>query len=256
MISKPTPDLAAAFYFHSASRTHPGRKRALNEDRLLDSSAGGLWAVADGMGGHEAGEVAATRLVEALAEAEQGLTGYARLSDLIRRVDTVNAALYDDRASAGKSMSGATLVTLLAQDGHYACLWAGDSRAYLARQGTLSLITHDHSLVQDLIDAGALAEDQRKTHPNAHVVTRAVGVGPSLNLERRFAPLCEGDVFLLCSDGLTACIDDDEIGAAIVGSGLDVAADWLLDSALARGAPDNVSFVLVRAESGTPERRC
>lgn len=255
MISNPVSNVATSLHFFSASRSHSGRRRALNEDRVLDNSADGLWVVADGMGGLAAGEVAAMRLVEALGEAEQGLNSYARLNDLIGRVDKVNAALFEDQVSIGKPPSGATVVILLAQDGHYACLWAGDSRAYLARDGRLSLITHDHSLVQELIDAGALAEGQRQSHPNAHVVTRAVGVAPLVELDRRFAPLRAGDLFLLCSDGLNACIDDGEIAAALRDFELDEAADWLLATALDRGAPDNVSFVLARAEESPARLR-
>jgi serine/threonine protein phosphatase PrpC len=228
--------------FESQARTHPGNRRSVNEDRVLDRPDAGLWAVADGMGGHQAGDVAAARVVDALCAIEPSGSGYSRLVDVLRAVDRVNTALAD-----GGSRSGSTLVALLAHEGHYACVWAGDSRAYLLRDGTLSPITRDHSIVQQLIDGGALAESERRGHPSAHVITRAVGAAPRIELDQQFAPIAAGDIFLLCSDGLIACLDDDDISAALQTGDVAQLADRLLSLALARGAPDNVSVVVVRA---------
>ena len=231
--------------FESTSRSHPGNQRAVNEDRVLDRPEAGLWAVADGMGGHRAGEVAAARIVDALGAVEPSGSGYSRLADIVREIDRVNTALAADASVT--SRSGSTLVTLLAHEGHYACLWAGDSRAYRLRGGALSAITRDHSVVQQLIDAGDLAESDRKAHPRAHVITRAVGAAPRVELDRQFAPIVAGDVFLLCSDGLNACVEDAEIAGALHGGNAAHAADRLLALVLARGAPDNVSVVVIRA---------
>ncbi len=235
--------------FTSAARSHPGRQRTINEDRILDRSEDGLWAVADGMGGHRGGEDAAARLVQALSAIPHGASGYACLAQIEREVGRVNADLLGDRgAHAEGTLSGSTLVTLLAHEGHYACLWAGDSRAYLLRGGHLSAITRDHSVVQSLVDAGSISEGERRTHPSAHVITRAVGASPHLQLDRRFAPIAAGDLFLLCSDGLTACIDDQEIAQALLDGDAQDAADRLLATALDRNAPDNVSFIIIRAD--------
>ena len=218
----------------------------MNEDRLLERGPETLWAVADGMGGHLAGDLAANRLIEALSQVEYGVSGYACVADIVGEVERVNAELFAEQGASG-APSGSTVVTLLAHEGHYACLWAGDSRAYHLREGRLSAITRDHSVVQELVDGGALHEARRKTHPSAHVITRAVGSAPSIDLDRRFAPILPGDVFVLCSDGLTACVTEDEL-AGIDRHDLAASADWLLATTLARQAPDNVSFILIAAD--------
>ncbi len=235
--------------FRSVSRSHPGARRGLNEDRVLDSADSGLWAVADGMGGHREGGVAATRLVEALQSLAPAATGYARLAEALRRIDQINADLFSRQDRDGQS--GSTLVFLLVHEAHYACVWAGDSRAYRLRDGRLSAITRDHSVVQDLVETGMLRDSQRRSHPNSHIVTRAIGAAASVELDQRFAPIEVGDVFLLCSDGLTACLSDDRI-AAMLGPDLPRSADCLLSAALEGGAPDNVSIVLIRADDRDP----
>ncbi len=234
-----------ALTFCSVARTHAGTRRTVNEDRLLDRADNGLWAIADGMGGHSAGDVAASTVIESMAAIDHGASGYAYLADIVAAVEAANARIFAGRTAGGAS--GSTLVALLAHEGHYACLWAGDSRAYLLRDGRLSPITRDHSLVQQLVDQGDVDESHRRQHPNAHVITRAVGVDAHVELDRQFAPFAPGDVFLLCSDGLTACLDDAELAAALTGD-LDAAADHLLETALRRQALDNVSLIVVRAE--------
>ena len=240
------PPEASPLRFRSVSRSHAGRRRTVNEDRLLERGAQTLWAVADGMGGHQAGDVAASRLIEALSQVEHGASGYACIADIEGEVRRVNAELFAEQAASGAT-SGSTVVTLLAHEGHYACLWAGDSRAYHLRDGAVSAITRDHSVVQELVDGGALPEARRKSHPSAHVITRAVGSAPSIDLDRRFAPIQTGDLFVLCSDGLTACVTEDEL-AGIDRHDLAASADWLLTTTLARQAPDNVSFILIAAD--------
>ncbi|MDP1617401.1 PP2C family serine/threonine-protein phosphatase [Phenylobacterium sp.] len=238
--------------FRSATRSHAGLRRACNEDRLLDRPAEGLWAVADGMGGHRSGDVAAARVVEALGGLDASESGFGRLNDLVRAISEVNAELFAQSADGpGASPSGATVVALLAHERHFACVWAGDSRAYLLRDGGAAPITRDHSLVQSLIDNGQIAADARRSHPEAHIITRAVGAAAEIDLERRFAPILPGDVFLLCSDGLTACVEDEELASLIDQPDLDAAAEALLAAALERGAPDNVSLVLIAAEAAS-----
>jgi serine/threonine protein phosphatase PrpC len=234
--------------FRSVSLTHSGCRRTVNEDRILDRPDLGFWAVADGMGGHEGGDVAASRLVEALACIDHRSSGYTRLTDIVREVDKVNSALFERDAGLGPVAGGSTVVTLLAHDGHYACLWAGDSRAYLLRAGKLAPITRDHSIVQQLVDGGIVGESERRSHPSSHVVTRAVGATPQVELERRFAPIETGDIFLLCSDGLTACLEDREIAQFLEDGDPDRSAHRMLDLALNRQAQDNVSLIVVVAD--------
>jgi serine/threonine protein phosphatase PrpC len=239
-----SPDLV----FRSAARTHAGTRRTVNEDRVLDRTDKGLWAIADGMGGHRAGDVAASTVVDAMSAIEHGPSGYAYLADIVAAVEKANAAIFAGLAAEGAGASGSTLVALIAHEGHYACLWAGDSRAYLFRDGVLAPITRDHSLVQQLVDRGDVPESRRRQHPNAHIITRAVGVDAQVELDRQFAAIAAGDIFLLCSDGLTACLDDAEMARALAGGDLQAAADHLLQTALSRQALDNVSLILVRAD--------
>lgn len=239
-----SPDLV----FRSAARTHAGTRRTVNEDRVLDRTDKGLWAIADGMGGHRAGDVAASTVVDAMSAIEHGPSGYTYLADIVAAVEKANAAIFTGLAAEGAGASGSTLVALIAHEGHYACLWAGDSRAYLFRDGVLAPITRDHSLVQQLVDRGDVPESRRRQHPNAHIITRAVGVDAQVELDRQFAAIAAGDIFLLCSDGLTACLDDAEMARALAGGDLQAAADHLLQTALNRHALDNVSLILVRAD--------
>ena len=236
--------------FASTARTHTGGRR-LNEDRVLERPDIGLWAVADGMGGHMAGDVASNMVVEALGRVARFASGYAYLNDVAAQLQAVNREMLDG-AGGGPGrpgLMGSTVVALLAHEGYYACVWAGDSRAYLLRRGRLLRITHDHSLVQELVDSGALTADQARSHPRANVITRAVGVAHPLVLEKRHAPIEPGDIFLLCSDGLTGTMQDEEIEERLRRGDLANAADDLLGLALGRGARDNVSLVLVAAES-------
>ena len=228
----------------SVSHSHAGR-RPRNEDRVLERPDIGLWAVADGIGGHRDGGEAAERLLAALeAPDDPRASGYTRLAELDRRAARVNAELYGERTAAG-GPSGSTLIALLAHERHAACVWAGDSRAYRLRGGVLTLISRDHSVVQELVEIGVITERERSGHPNAHIVTRAVGAAPHLDLERCFFQIEVGDIILLCSDGLTACLGEAAIAQLLQADPIAAAADALMNAALAAGAPDNVSVVLV-----------
>lgn len=242
---------AVALNFESVARTHVGKVRTLNEDRFVDRPQIALWAVADGMGGHQAGEVAAGMLAEALGAVETFGSGYAFLDNVQDAIERVNRALIAHAAiSARGTVIGSTIVTLIAFAGHYACLWAGDSRAYLLRANRFEQLTRDHSMLQELLDSGALARRDAKSYGRANVITRAVGVNDRLALDLHQGPIVDGDLFLLCSDGLTNMIDDHEIADRLRQPGLAAAADALIATALARGAKDNITLVLVRAASG------
>jgi serine/threonine protein phosphatase PrpC len=201
------------------------------------------------MGGHQAGEVAAGLVVETLADVGDFASGYHSLNAVNRALQDANRALIARAADQGPgALIGSTVVTLLIHDGHYACLWAGDSRAYLCRRGGLSRLTQDHSLVQEMVAAGALTPEQSRTHARANVITRAVGVAPTLKLDMLHAAVEPGDVFLLCSDGLTGVVEDVEIEAVLAAGALEPAAEALMQLALERGARDNVTLVLIRAD--------
>ncbi len=231
--------------FESWAITHPGAVRSHNEDTFVDRPDLGLWAVADGAGGHDAGEVASGMLKEALEEIPAGLSASELLAQVRLRVEAVHQALREEAERRGpRSIIASTLVVLLARDGHFACLWAGDARAYLLRDGVLAQVTRDHSLVQELVDAGAIRPEEAEGHPRANVITRAVGAAEALELDKVSSRLAAGDRFLLCSDGLSKTLPDAELAVLLAGPG---PAERLVDEALARHASDNITVVAIAA---------
>jgi serine/threonine protein phosphatase PrpC len=235
--------------FDCASRTHVGLKRKINEDSVLADSGRGLWAVADGMGGHEAGEVASGMVVDSLRRlpAASDLDQFASNAvDAVREVNRQLIAL--GRSGERQQTIGTTVVGLAIAGGAFRCFWLGDSRGYLMRDGEIVRITHDHSLVQNLVDAGMLTEEEAESHENANLVTRAVGVADTAEVEIVSGEAKAGDQFLLASDGLTRVVRDQEIAAELARGSPDEAAGRLLDLVLSRGAPDNVSLIVTRIE--------
>jgi serine/threonine protein phosphatase Stp1 len=233
--------------FECTSRTHVGHKRKLNEDALLCSPADRIWAVADGMGGHEAGEVASQMVIAALAKLTPANNLTNRAGKAIGALEAVNAALIELAQSRGKDRTiGSTVVGLIAEDSEFGCFWAGDSRALRLREGEVAQLTRDHSLVQELVEAGMLEAERAEDHPNANILTRAVGAANLLKVDLVKGTVLAGDIFLLASDGLTRLVKPDEMALILSGPALEEAADRMLDLALSRGASDNISFVIVR----------
>lgn len=233
--------------FECVSRTHVGLIRKVNEDSLLVRTESGLWAVADGMGGHEAGDVASSRIVEALQQlpAANGLD--TLVQDAVAALQTVNQDLIVLAGEAeGQRSIGSTVVGLAIADGRFQCFWAGDSRAYRVRDDHIVQLTRDHSLVQDLVDAGMIGQDEAVDHPNSNIITRAVGVASDLRVDTVSGDVRPGDQFLLASDGLTRMVDDRELVAELTSSATEAAADRLIDTVLSRGAPDNVTLVITK----------
>jgi len=233
--------------FECVSRTDVGLRRKVNEDSILVRTERGLWAVADGMGGHEAGDVASGLVVEALQRLPV-VYGLEQLVEAaIKELRIANRQLIELAQSGGHERTiGTTVVALAIADGHFHCFWVGDSRAYRMRNGQIRRISRDHSLVQDLVDAGMLAPDEAEGHVNANVITRAVGVAEELEVDSSTGDAQSGDVFLLASDGLTRVVDDEEILAELAEKTPDGAADSLIEMVMARGAPDNVSIIITK----------
>lgn len=230
---------------HSA--THAGTVRTENQDALVCRSDIGVYVIADGAGGHDCGRQAADMIIGALASLPR-LPPAGRLSEVRRRLIETHRTLLSYGASAWVPRSGSlvasTVAVLLLDARHFVCLWVGDSRVYLWREGVLLQLTHDHSLVQEMVDAGTLLPMEAYGHPNANVITRAVGAGAEeLQIEKRTGELHPGDRFLLCSDGLNRTMRDDEIRHVLGGTG-DLAAE-MLQIALDRRARDNVSIIVI-----------
>jgi len=221
----------------SAARSHAGCVRALNEDAVLDRPDIGLWAVADGMGGHNAGDVASRAVLQELGSQA------ASVGDRLQRA---NRRLLLHAAQTKSGPIGSTVVALEIQAPHYTCFWVGDSRAYLIRDGRLTRLTRDHSAVQELIDAGRITSAEAAQHPQSHVITRAVGAEQTLAVDSRAGSIEANDTFLLCSDGLSNVLREDELAEVASMADLEAAAETLLARALRRQASDNVSVVLIR----------
>ncbi len=232
-------------HYRTAVRSDVGCVRELNEDRALALPERGLWAVADGMGGHAHGDRASELVTSRLACLPPTANGHALLVAVQSTLAACNRELAESAAQDG--LSGCTVVVLLASDGHIACLWAGDSRLYRLRRGELTQLTRDHSLVQELIDQGELTPEAARTHPWRNRITRAIGIDERLELEGLQERIEPGDRFLLCSDGLTGELADAEIAAVLAAADPDAGADRLLALTLEHGAKDNVSLVIVEA---------
>jgi protein phosphatase/serine/threonine-protein phosphatase Stp1 len=222
--------------------THAGAVRPRNEDAFVDRADIGLWAVADGAGGHGAGDVASAAIAAALEGLPPGLSAAELLAQVRLRLGAVHAELRG--RAAARRIIASTVVVLLARGGHYALLWAGDSRAYRLRDGRLERLTRDHSVVQEMVEGGLIDAAEAESHPQANVITRAVGAEGELELEKASARIAAGESFLLCSDGLFKALPEEEIARRLAaGEG----AEGLVAAAVARGARDNVTAVLVRA---------
>src|SRR3954471_6776989 len=233
-------DLGLSLSFRSAAATDVGRARPKKEDGFVERPEVGLWAVADGMGGHRHGEVASRMVCDALTDFPLDGTFDEAIDAARRRVEEVNDHLA--RAGLGADpvhRSGSTVVMLLLRGPRSAVLWAGDSRAYRWRGGTLEQLTRDHSLAE--IGGTAAAESS--------VITRAVGVDVDLTLDVHRDAIRPDDRFLLCSDGLTRVIPESEICNWMRSPDIQTAVDGLIKATLSAGAPDNVTVLIAEVQA-------
>jgi serine/threonine-protein phosphatase Stp1 len=232
--------------YRSAARTHIGTVRRRNEDAVLERAEIGLWAVADGAGGHQRGDYASEQIIAALSSIDGTLSSVRVGEDVKKCLAEANRELRAKAAAMGPdAIIASTVTVLLIQDAHSRCLWAGDSRLYRMRAGRLLQLSHDQSHVQTLVDRGDITPEAAARHPLANFVTNLVGAADELVLEERRDPLEPGDVLLLCSDGLSGALTDREIAAGLSLHSVAAAADQLIERALAQGARDNVSAVVV-----------
>jgi serine/threonine protein phosphatase PrpC len=231
--------------FDTGVATHVGRVRERNEDSYLARADTGIWAVADGMGGLDAGDFASATVIEALGSIGTPRSAAELLAWCEERVVAANTTLHELGRRRG-SLIGTTIAVLLAHERHFACVWSGDSRIYLVHDGTISLQSRDHTEVQELVSEGKLSLSEARTWPRRNVITRAIGVNADPELEIKDGVLHAGDAFVLCSDGLTGHVEDREILERVVNSGSQHACDALVDLTLSRGAADNVTVIVVR----------
>jgi len=226
--------------------THVGLVRTGNEDAFVADPDLGVWAVADGMGGHHDGAAASQILADALA-----MVGTTASIDVLQQrfeqcVTLANDRIREVSRARDNALMGTTLAALLTRGNDYVCGWAGDSRVYLRRGDTLIQLTRDHSEAQELLDQGVITAEQASAWPRRNAITRAVGVKETIAVDTSAGTMQPGDVFLVCSDGLTRHVTDAEIDAALATCAPEAACDTLIATTLARGAEDNVTIVVVR----------
>ena len=240
------------FKWSSAGRSHVGMVRAINEDACLVMPEIGLWVVADGMGGHEAGDIASQMVIETLQETLPPRNWPDFLDSVRQGLRKVNQRLRQESAQRYQNRTiGSTVVVLLIHATQCACLWVGDSRIYRLRDGQLEQLTRDHSHVQELVDQGLISPEEAHRHPLANVITRAVGSAEELLIDEVLHPLQPGDTFLLCSDGLNKTVSDEEISRLLIHSHHDSqeAVKAFIHLALMRDASDNVTTVVVNIDA-------
>ncbi|MFZ5869435.1 MAG: PP2C family protein-serine/threonine phosphatase [Actinomycetota bacterium] len=229
------------------SATHVGRVRKVNEDALLAEPP--VFAVADGMGGHAAGDVASAVVVEELRSlVHRDRVPPKEVLEALESADERVRALTDDDGiplGAGSTVAGAVLVDAGDRDGPaWLVVNCGDSRVYRFADGALEQVSVDHSVVQELVDEGLLTPAQARLHPARNVITRAVGAAARLEPDTWLLPVTPGERLVVCTDGLTNEVDDDQL-AALMDGGPQEVADALVDAAVSAGGHDNVTVVVV-----------
>ncbi|MEP5729419.1 MAG: protein phosphatase 2C domain-containing protein [Sulfitobacter sp.] len=226
-------------------QTHVGLKRKVNEDAVLALPESDIWLVSDGMGGHAAGDYASRLIADLTAGIPVDLVPGDRLHALRETIQEAHRLIRAEATSRGIEVIGATVVGLILADGHFAALWAGDSRLYRLRDGEIEMLTTDHSVVAALVQNGQMTWDEAEKHPQSNAITRAVGVGDTLELDKIRGDILPGDRFLICSDGLTKYATFDMLEHALSTQPIELICDHLIQIALAGGGADNITTAVV-----------
>jgi protein phosphatase len=237
------------FRWISFAASDTGSVRKVNEDSFLDMPELGLWAVADGMGGHEAGDLASRLVVQQLAAISPARFLGQTVKQIRRVLTRTNQECVAQAAARGGGIIGTTAVVLYVRGQHCAVVWVGDSRVYRLRHGRLQQLTKDHSQVEALIAEGLIDRIDAENHPAGNIITRAIGGSSDLVVDTRVDQVLDKDVYLLCSDGLTKELSSEEIAQILVDTLTGNAAEVLLARALDRGARDNLTVVVTKMEA-------
>jgi len=238
-----------SFSWTSCGMTDVGKSRKLNEDSMLVRPDVGMWVVADGMGGHEAGDVASQMVVSTLKEIHLGSSLEKYINDIEDALVGVNKKLIEIANQGEKPTTvGSTVVVMLAYEKYCAFLWAGDSRLYRIRDGQIVQLTTDHSQVQLYVEQGLISKEEAESHPHSNMITRAVGATEEFVLDVDMQEMKKADRYLLCSDGLTKHIPDLDFEKMLAKGDVEKKCHELIDLTLARGAKDNVTAILIDIE--------
>lgn len=232
--------------FDTGAATHVGKVRQRNEDSYLVRPDAGIWAVADGMGGHEAGDLASQIVIEELRSIDSPESPADLLEKCEERIAAANVRLKEIGRQRGGAVIGATVALLLARGDYYACIWAGDSRIYVVRDRKIVQLSQDHTEVEELFVKGVITREEARAWNAGNALTRAIGATDDVELEITSGPMQSGDAFVICSDGLTRHVSDEEILTHVENALSQEACDRLVSLTLERGATDNVTLVVVR----------
>lgn len=231
--------------YRYTAKTHVGLKRKVNEDAVLALPEHDIWLVADGMGGHAAGDYASRLIADAAATIPLGLDPAARMRALRDAIQTAHKAIRAEAASRGGGTIGSTVAALIMANQHFVGLWAGDSRIYRLRDGQIEMLTEDHSAVAEYVLAGKMTWDEADQHPQSNAITRAVGVGEDLEIDKVRGDTEPGDRFLICSDGLTKYATFAILADVLGGTPLETVGDRLIQIALDGGGADNITAIVI-----------
>jgi serine/threonine protein phosphatase PrpC len=233
--------------FKSSATTHVGMVRKVNQDSFAERTDIGVWAVADGMGGHEAGEIASKTVTDQIKNLPANGNIVEMLDAVQQSIMSANLQLTQQAAAYdSQRVPGSTVVVLIINGDQGAIVWAGDSRIYRRRDHVVTQLTRDHSHVQDLVEQGVILESEAESHPMANVITRAVGISEPLELESKWIDVRADDQFLLCSDGLSRLVNNEELATMMDNRDSGEVTQSLLHTALVRGARDNVTLICVK----------
>ena len=232
--------------WHSFGITNVGKVRKHNEDSMLERTEAGMWVVADGMGGHDGGDLASQMIVNTLKKIHEGISLERYIDDIEDTLIEVNKKLIQIASERSKRTTiGSTVVMMLAYENYCIYLWAGDSRLYRLRDNELRQMTTDHSQVEQYVEQGLISRQEAAVHPHGNMITRAVGASQNFFLDMDIQEMKKGDRYLLCSDGLTKHTLDFEFEERLGNGTTKEICNELIDLTLERGAGDNVTAIVI-----------
>lgn len=232
--------------WHSHGITNVGKVRKHNEDSMLERPETGMWVVADGMGGHDGGDLASQMIVNKLKKIHEGISLERYIDDVEDTLIDVNKNLIQIASERSKRTTiGSTVVMMLAYDKYCIYLWAGDSRLYRLRDNELRQMTTDHSQVEQYVEQGLISREEAAVHPHGNMITRAVGAAQNFFLDMDIQEMKKGDRYLLCSDGLTKHTLDFEFQERLGNGTAEEICTELIELTLSRGAGDNVTAIVI-----------
>jgi serine/threonine protein phosphatase PrpC len=232
-------------FFHHCAKTDVGLVRKVNEDSMISVPELGMFVVADGMGGHAGGDFASQCIVRRIGQIDQSLPSGEVMKAMRSAILEAHYEILAEAERRGGGTIGSTAVGLILSEPHFACLWVGDSRLYHMRNGKMTQLSRDHSLVNDLLESGQITAEEAVNHPHGNVITRAVGVGDTVEIDKLRGTYEPGDRFLLCSDGLSGFVTDEVIAQYMSTAPITSLCNELIELAKDGGGRDNITAIVI-----------